>query len=127
MKKGALLILTNATGEVLLQHKDAKAPLHANKWCLFGGGIEKDEDPSTAIRREFTEELEWHIQKFVHFKSYSDHEVFVAHTNRSADELRAKLHEGNDLGFFAQSDLQTLNIAAPHLKFLQDYFDQKSS
>ena len=48
-----------ASGKVLLHERDEYAPVNPNKWGLFGGGgeDEDDGDPITTLRRELREEL----------------------------------------------------------------------
>ena len=121
MKKGALLIVTNSQGKILLQQKDSSAPTHPNKWTLFGGGIEDGETPAQAVHREFIEELEWNVQDFKHFKAYKENDAFYVKTNKSADELRRKQHEGLGLGYFSEKEIKKLDIAKPHLKIIKDY------
>lgn len=122
MTKGALIILQNETGKVLLQHKDGGAPMHPNKWCLLGGGIEPHESAGHALNREFKEELEWDITEFNHFANYADNDVFFARTKQRAEDLKEKLHEGDDLAYFSEQEIAKLNIAAPHKQILQDFF-----
>lgn len=125
MPKGALLIVLNNKNEVLLQHKDAGAPTHANKWCLFGGGVEPGETTEVAIRREFKEELEWSLTKITHLKEYHDNDAFLVNTTKTADELRPKLHEGSDLRFFSLEELPNVDVALPHRRIIEDYFATK--
>ena len=52
------ILIENSKGELLLQLRDNKPGLpQANKWSLFGGGIEPGEKPTQAILREVREEL----------------------------------------------------------------------
>ncbi len=125
MTKGALLIVLNHKKEILLQHKDAGALMHANHWCLFGGGIEPGETSEMTVKREFKEELEWTIRRVTHLKDYADNDVFIMHTEKSADELRLKLHEGNDVRYFALSELDDIEMAEPHKQVIIDYFKSK--
>jgi 8-oxo-dGTP pyrophosphatase MutT (NUDIX family) len=47
------------TRQVLLHHRDAKAPVFPNVWSLFCGGSEPEDggDPAATWRREMREEL----------------------------------------------------------------------
>jgi len=43
---------------VLLCKRTQDAPIHPGYWALFGGKVEKKEQPNQAVRREVVEELE---------------------------------------------------------------------
>lgn len=109
---------------MLLQHKDADAPNHANKWCLFGGGIERGESAHETIEREFMEELNWNIHDFKHFAKYKDNDVFVGRSRRHADVLKKQLHEGDNLGYFTEDEIMNMDIAKPHLEIIKDFLEK---
>ncbi|MGY0007207.1 NUDIX hydrolase [Micromonospora sp. I033] len=52
----ALVLLVDASGAILLQHRDEHAPVSPNQWSLPGGRIEPGETPEEAARRELLEE-----------------------------------------------------------------------
>ncbi|MFG1659796.1 NUDIX domain-containing protein [Micromonospora chersina] len=52
----ALVLLVDAAGAILLQHRDEHAPVSPNQWSLPGGRIERGETPEEAARRELLEE-----------------------------------------------------------------------
>jgi 8-oxo-dGTP diphosphatase len=52
----AIVILVDRTGAVLLQHRDANAPVSPNQWTVPGGRVEPGETPQAAARREVLEE-----------------------------------------------------------------------
>ncbi|MFI6329953.1 NUDIX hydrolase [Micromonospora chersina] len=52
----ALVLLVDASGAILLQHRDEHAPVSPNQWSLPGGRIEPGESPEEAARRELLEE-----------------------------------------------------------------------
>ena len=125
-RHAALLIAFNDNNEVLLQHKDAGAPRWPNMWCLFGGGIEPEETPTQAIVRELDEELEWQPDNIEYFDTNESDGVrrfaYVTSTDKTAEELRKTLHEGDDLGFFTEGSLAELAVPEPHLKLLKGFF-----
>jgi 8-oxo-dGTP pyrophosphatase MutT (NUDIX family) len=47
----------------LMQLRDSKPDIwYPGRWGLFGGGVEADEDPMAALKRELREELELEIE-----------------------------------------------------------------
>ena len=50
------MILVDPSGWVLLQERDAGAPIAPNKWGLVGGHVEPDEEFEAAAYRELAEE-----------------------------------------------------------------------
>lgn len=52
----ALVLLVDASGAVLLQHRDDRTSVSPNQWGLPGGRIEPGETPEQAARRELLEE-----------------------------------------------------------------------
>ncbi|MGK5678491.1 NUDIX hydrolase [Actinoplanes sp. URMC 104] len=52
----AVVLLADASGAVLLQHRDEHAPVSPNQWSLPGGRVEPGETPERAARRELLEE-----------------------------------------------------------------------
>lgn len=128
LRKSALLVILNKEGKVLLQHKDGDAPNWPNKWCLFGGGVKPGEEPEMAAEREMDEELGWKVSDYEEFATEAsggiERHVFTAHTEESVEELRKKQMEGDDLCFFSEYELDTIDTAPPHLTFIRAYFEQ---
>ncbi|GCE11185.1 NUDIX domain-containing protein [Tengunoibacter tsumagoiensis] len=52
----ATILVFNQHHELLMQHRDDKAPVAPNKWCIPGGSLEGDESPEEGARRELWEE-----------------------------------------------------------------------
>ena len=50
------VLLVDAQGRILLQHRDANAPTSPNKWAQPGGHVEQGEAPEEAAARELLEE-----------------------------------------------------------------------
>lgn len=55
-RRVACVLLVNAEGDVLIQHRSDDAPVAPGLWALSGGGIEEGETPEEAARRELLEE-----------------------------------------------------------------------
>ncbi|MGW3787293.1 NUDIX hydrolase [Micromonospora chokoriensis] len=52
----ALVLLVDASGAVLLQHRDEDIAVSPGQWSLPGGHVEPGESPEEAARRELLEE-----------------------------------------------------------------------
>lgn len=60
-RKISVVVLYNDDGQLLLQHRTKDAPILPNYWAFFGGGIENDETPERAAKRECLEELGYQL------------------------------------------------------------------
>ena len=58
-RKVAGLVPYNKEKKVLLQLRGDDAPINPGYWSSFGGGLEGDETPEEAMRRELVEEIEY--------------------------------------------------------------------
>ena len=61
VRQVAVILLYDAEGRMLLQHRTDDAPTFPRYWALFGGGIEPGETPDQAVRRECLEELAYKL------------------------------------------------------------------
>lgn len=48
--------MLNSRGQILIQKRSNDAPKNPGLYCFPGGGIEEDESPNQAVRREIYEE-----------------------------------------------------------------------
>ena len=55
--RGALVMIEDFKGRLLLQMRDRNAPVHPGEWGLFGGGVEPGETLAQAASREVREEI----------------------------------------------------------------------
>ena len=114
----AILLLN---GKYVLQYRDNKPHIVApDKWCLFGGGIEKEEEPADTVKREIFEEL--HIAppeyKYLWFMDYLPFSAktpvrswfFVADVNKVWDQH--VLNEGSDVGSFSIDEIASIQIVS---------------
>lgn len=130
IKKGTDLILLNKGNKVFLQLRTDDAPLYANHWSMFGGGMEEGETPEEAMRREAYEELEIKLTDLKFFRRYTlkekgfvrDVHVFVASCKLPLEKLKKQLREGEDVGLFSFNELKNLKMIPNDLKVLRDFF-----
>ena len=124
----ACIILVTVNNLVLLQKKGLAYKHWPGSWCLFGGGLKKDETPEAAIRREIKEELDYELKDLQLFKFYTSQEqyrqvkahVFVATFTGSLATL--SLREGVGFAFFSEEETRHLPMIDHNLIVLQEYF-----
>lgn len=127
-KVGVGIIIIDQNGDFLLHLRDGNTPLMTNQWSLVGGGIEKDELPENAAKREVFEETSLVVSDIVKVGSLSFNKewealIFQAKVNTSENNM--KLGEGKQLKLFSQKDtrklLENLDYSNPFLDFLKQY------
>jgi 8-oxo-dGTP diphosphatase len=115
-------IILEKNKEFLLQLRDDKAPTAPNKWALFGGGIEENENPEEAIIREIEEELSIKLNKkyiklFIK-TTYNNEDCYIFRTKINYDLEDLKLNEGADMKFFSKDEIIKLKNTSSGLKDL---------
>lgn len=111
------IIFRNSKGEILLQHRDKKAPRYPNCWGFFGGRIEEGENQEIALKREVEEELKIKIESYYFFKKYDLRDdqgdireyFYIAPLNTAIEDLKKNLREGKDLKYFSLGKIKELN------------------
>ncbi len=118
MRRVSLAILVNG-GKLLLYLRDKKPDIsYPDHWALLGGQVEAGESPLEAIEREIEEEIGCRASSLVFRRTIDvignpecdDHQIhlFTGNIDRSLDELQ--LTEGQELGYFALWEFQTLKF-----------------
>ena len=110
----SVLILYDADGKILLQHRSKNATRLPDHWAFFGGGIEQDEGPEEALKREIEEELSLEInnfhllvtQKFTYKEDNNTKYVFV----KKYDNETLVLGEGQSMGWFLPEETSGLKM-----------------
>ncbi len=128
----ATVILVNEKNEVLLQKKDMGYKWLPGCWCMFGGGVEKGEDPLSALKRELVEELHLTIEDLTFFKSEpyevskgkimrkGTHFCFVAKYLGEISDIR--IAEGCGFAFFSSEELKDYKLMPLDKLFLEGYY-----
>jgi 8-oxo-dGTP pyrophosphatase MutT (NUDIX family) len=126
----ALMVFYDEKGRVLLQDRRDMSK-YGEEWGYFGGGIDGEESPEDAIKREILEELEFEIDVPEHLGKYVGHgrtlkdptkevkavmEVFCMKVGL-ADCRRMVVHEGAGKRWFsiATAKRQKMPILDPHI------------
>ena len=115
----ASVLLVDAAGRVLLQHRDEHAPRAPLLWGMVGGAVEAGESPEEAAYRELAEETGlvlaagelalWRSEAFAWSDgSVADYHVFVART--SATDADVVLGEGLAIVFVAPDEISGLPL-----------------
>jgi len=114
--RGAVAIITNRRGELLLHLRDdIPAIAWPGHWSLLGGGCDPGEAPAAAIVRELDEEAGLTAESLTElFETRDEHGsgqiiTFFAAT-WDGDETRLPLSEGVKLQFFAPEHIDMLTI-----------------
>jgi 8-oxo-dGTP pyrophosphatase MutT (NUDIX family) len=110
----SVFILYTSSGHILLQHRTDDAIRLPGYWAFFGGGIEKGENPTEALKREIREELFYQVQnpKFLLAQKVRDGEndntkyVFV----EQYQDQPLQLGEGQAMGWFSPDETQGLKM-----------------
>ncbi len=119
----------NAEGvyEYFLQMRDGNAPMYANQFGLFGGGIDEGEDMYTALMRETEEEIEYMPQAPRYFSRFEDARAFynVFIDEVSADfETHITVNEGQYGKFLTRDEVVQNSTVAPHVIMVIDDLDR---
>ena len=113
----------------LLQHRTTDAPYQPDTWGIFGGGLEGDEKPIEAVKRELWEEIEYRVRlpRFIFTTNfeYGDRlliqNVFIEEYDESQPIV---LHEGQGFGWFSISQMQRLVLSADLEAMLPKLLDE---
>lgn len=141
-KISAGVILVDPQGRVLMQLRDDNPKImFPGYWGLTGGAGNPGETPEQIARREVIEETGLTLDKIEPFRAYyfnetkpgagkrgpatkrtADYEVYVFHAPCTTPAGQLVCGEGRELRFFAQGDLEGLDIAYNHRDVLRDFF-----
>lgn len=121
----SLYILYSKEGKILLQKRDLKAPTLPGYWAFFGGGIENEEFPIDAVKREAQEELEVKLLNPIFLNRYVMEQdggviekfIFIEKLKTSLKKLKKNQKEGDALGLFQISEIKK-NLLFPKYNFV---------
>lgn len=110
------IILFDAKGRFLLQHRSGDAKLLPGYWAFFGGAIEKGETPEGALRREIYEEINYvlespvFLQKEYFVEQDTEGYIYIYIEKFNGDKTRLRLREGQGWGWFSLKEIDNLKI-----------------
>ncbi len=106
-KNFSVIILYNKDGKILLEHRSKNRKRNPGIWALFGGHVEKGEDPKEAVFREVREELGYKLSNttllYVQAVGDSRKNVFVELFDET-QKLILDPEESQSYGWFALED-----------------------
>lgn len=118
IRRVSIIILYTKDGKVLLQHRSPDAPRSPNHWGCFGGGIEGDETPEQAVRRECYEEIEYTLRepRLIYEELEKGEYTYIEEYDPTQP---IKLHEGQGYGWFTIQEALALDMSAHRRVALQ--------
>lgn len=118
----AVVIFYDENGKVLLQNRKSISKA-GEEWGLFGGGIEKGENPSMALERELEEEVSGLPQNVSFEKICEEHVIYFNRLTKRFHELykfifaselpiglKLKVNEGDGACWFNSEDAIHTNM-----------------
>lgn len=133
MPKDVRVLLVDAQGRILMQHRSADAPAHPNKWTAPGGGVEQGETFEEAAHRELLEETGLTVaQKLALFRieiGPSSHKPnvwvqrYAFYASTTATQADVVLGEGQAMLFLPVSEIKTKDLSPSSVALFAAFFD----
>jgi 8-oxo-dGTP diphosphatase len=112
----AVVLLVDAQGRLLMQHRSADAPISPGQWGLPGGHVEPGEEPIAAAHRELLEETGLSVDRLdLWWRGAKPGtrrvEVWAYHAATSAVQDDVVLGEGQAMVFLPPAEVLALDLA----------------
>ena len=90
---------------------------HPNCWSFFGGGIESNESPEIALKRELVEELNWKPTNYKYRgKIEYNRKIEIYYFSVQYDEnVELILNEGKEMKWFTKKEIKGCRNLAPNI------------
>jgi 8-oxo-dGTP diphosphatase len=108
-KRDVSILILQDGDKILLQKRSTSAKRFPGKWGLFGGGVDNDETPEMALRREVREELNLSLSEF---DLIDKREYFIENTMESG-------HIYTFLAKYNNEKLELLDVGEMHWMTLE--------
>ena len=127
-RKGTSIIFVNDQKQILLFLRDDKPGLpYRNMWDIPGGHVEDGETPEQCIVREMKEEMDLTLNSFELFSvmEFDDRIEYTFWKKANFDIEKIKLHEGQQLKWFTESEAKNTELAYGFNEIVDDFFFKK--
>ena len=119
-KKVVIAFLHKDFDSYLLQLRDFKSSIiYPGHWGAFGGALEEEESPKTAVFRELIEEIGYAPYGFNFFcQTYKDEhklDIYVFYSEMSVSTSELNLMEGIYMGMFTKEEILSKNLYSKKL------------
>lgn len=127
------VLILDYQGKILLQKRSASARRFPNAWGLFGGGVEPDEPPENALRREILEELELELGPLVQISAHPyvlpeiDETGMVYVFREDYRGARLALNEGQEMRWISPADALTLDLHPIYRRIIEEIVNGRVS
>lgn len=137
-RRVSLIVLYTPDKKILLQKRDMNAPTLPGYWGFFGGGIEKNEDPIKAVKREIYEELKIEMKDPIFLNRYEMEQgggivekfIFLNPLTEPIEKLQEQQQEGEGLGLYKLDEIYSLKFPTFNwiiLKDISNYFEKMNN
>jgi len=125
---GAGILLLNSNNQVLLLLRDNKIDIpFPGMWDIIGGGVEENESPEQALRREIAEELGiTNLGEIELFKVFTLEKIthFIFWKKIDLKPAEINLMEGQKIEYFDFNRIKETEMAFGFNKVLEDFYKE---
>jgi 8-oxo-dGTP diphosphatase len=131
------LAILEQDGRFLMQLRDdIPTILYPGVWGLFGGHLERGEDPEIGLKREVKEEINYEVPSLTKFRCYNDDNLsrYLYHVPLTVGLEQLVQTEGQDLAllspaairqgeYYSERIKQTRPLGKIHRQILLDFIE----